>query len=206
MNSKAILVVACPRSGTGYASRVFRAIGYDVKHESWGKDGISSYYYADDMFIKKIEKCLRGRELVVFHQVRHPLKMISSYKARLKNIRDVVPDIPASDSDLQKAAKFWYYWNKKIEDRDWNIAMRYQVEKMTKNLRRIVSFVGEYKPSMLEQAKSVPTDVNTSKVSQPIRRKEYCHVHSWKEIRSSLGNNWTDLLMAMAERYGYGIR
>lgn len=43
-----ILVIAPPRSGTGYAAKCLQDIGFDVGHEKLGKDGISSWLWAVD--------------------------------------------------------------------------------------------------------------------------------------------------------------
>lgn len=45
-----ILVVAPPRSGTGYASKCLRSIGIDVGHERMGVNGISSWSWAVDCY------------------------------------------------------------------------------------------------------------------------------------------------------------
>lgn len=41
-----VLVLAHPRSGTGYTAACFRAAGWDVGHEKLGHDGIASWMWA----------------------------------------------------------------------------------------------------------------------------------------------------------------
>jgi len=43
-----ILVIAPPRSGTGYAARCLQDMGLDVGHERLGQNGISSWLWAVD--------------------------------------------------------------------------------------------------------------------------------------------------------------
>lgn len=45
-----ILVIAPPRSGTGYASKALKDIGFDVGHERLRKNGISSWLWAVDCY------------------------------------------------------------------------------------------------------------------------------------------------------------
>ena len=39
-----IVVTGCPRSGTLYTAKLLQAVGFDVRHEALGKDGIVSWY------------------------------------------------------------------------------------------------------------------------------------------------------------------
>lgn len=45
-----MLIIAPPRSGTGYAAKCMRDIGLDVGHERLKSDGISSWLWAVDCF------------------------------------------------------------------------------------------------------------------------------------------------------------
>ena len=38
-----VVVIGCPRSGTGFISQLLKEHGLDVGHEVWGKDGISDW-------------------------------------------------------------------------------------------------------------------------------------------------------------------
>jgi hypothetical protein len=43
-----LLITGHPRSGTGYLAKLFQRNGYDVGHETWGKDGCSNWQLAVD--------------------------------------------------------------------------------------------------------------------------------------------------------------
>jgi hypothetical protein len=43
-----LLITGHPRSGTGYLAALFQRNGYDVGHETWGKDGCSNWQLAVD--------------------------------------------------------------------------------------------------------------------------------------------------------------
>ena len=143
-----IVIIGCPRSGTLYTSKIFKASGLDVGHEKWGKDGIVSWFNTIEPLkcdytlstcrsnkIKKIDK----REYIILHQVRNPLKTIASMHS-ISNISwDYVYkelDISREKSCLYRCMQFWLMWNQKAEvhayftfrvenmDKEWPLIMR----------------------------------------------------------------------------------
>jgi len=70
ITGKGIFVCACARSGTKYIVEVLKRLGYDIGHERAGEDGSVGYHLA----VIRPEKCL--------HQVRHPIKQISSMRTQ----------------------------------------------------------------------------------------------------------------------------
>ena len=50
MKNGKILIIAPPRSGTGYASRCMVDVGFDVGHERLNENGISSWLWAVDCY------------------------------------------------------------------------------------------------------------------------------------------------------------
>jgi hypothetical protein len=123
MNKK--IIIACPRSGTTYISELFQLNNIDIKHECIGEDGISSWTLVgqDDESpwgpsFKYTMETFKDNQVEIYHQVRHPLDVISSMTT-LKNVsfKYVQKHIPIEneDSQLLKCMKFWYYWNIKAE-------------------------------------------------------------------------------------------
>ena len=83
METRRLLVIGAPHSGTRYMARVLRAAGVQVGHERVGREGsVSSYFVADDYWYGGKEHMGgRLRDFAfdhVWHQVRHPLAAISS--------------------------------------------------------------------------------------------------------------------------------
>ena len=63
-----VLITGCGRSGTSYMSSLMRKTGLDMPHEVMGRDGMVGWQQARDT---------SGFDIVL-HQVRHPLRAISS--------------------------------------------------------------------------------------------------------------------------------
>ncbi len=133
--NKYIGIVGTGRCGTMYACEYFKkAFGLDIGHEKYGQDGIASLYLGS---IK--HKCFfiahtlnQKTSPVILHQVRNPMEVISSLINRdiLKHIHDELPYINEDEDILIKSAKYYYYWNKRLEH-IYNIRLRYRVEDMT---------------------------------------------------------------------------
>ena len=122
---KKLLITGCARSGTGYIAKLLSFIGLEVGHERLKENGIVSWYNAEqpDYIYKNKETLMfssgfKNYDLTI-HQVRHPLKVISSMhvtnKTKWDYIMSVVPEIHPNDHVTIKCAKYWYYWNKKAE-------------------------------------------------------------------------------------------
>jgi len=79
-----IIIIGCGRSGTTHTSKKFQAFGYDVGHERLKKHGISSWYLVsdqDEIPIGPSFAQVAKFNIAVVHQVRHPLKAISSLQS-----------------------------------------------------------------------------------------------------------------------------
>src|SRR5687768_4502287 len=135
MERRKLLVTGCGRSGTLYASEVWKRQGLDVSHENplppngWmGKDGIASWYMAVDDPNPPFGPSGAGYEFdFVIHQVRHPLKVIASVaqfvlkdplsfdyierNAPQTRLRSPENLMPPKEQSLLRAARYWYYWN-----------------------------------------------------------------------------------------------
>jgi hypothetical protein len=135
MERRKLLVTGCGRSGTLYASEVWKTQGLDVRHENpeppngrMGKDGIASWYMAVNDPGPPFGPSSEGYEFdLIIHQVRYPLEVIASvaqFVLQDPYSRDYIernaPQTrlsleemalsPKAQSFLQ-AARYWYFWN-----------------------------------------------------------------------------------------------
>ena len=114
VTGKGIYIAGAVRSATKYIQKVLIELGYDIGHEKAGKDGSVGYHLA----VIQPENCL--------HQVRHPLKQISSIQALLNwGFIDSIIDIQAKT--LYGMMKVWYEWNKICES---FCVWRYRIEEL----------------------------------------------------------------------------
>jgi hypothetical protein len=131
---KRFVVAACPRSGTTYAATLFGALGVRCGHEDvfgpdqglgdmpveWnGYDGDSSWHAVPFLPLD---------DVVVLHQVRHPLEVIRSIagirflaRADLPNkatraVRRHAPEVFEPDTEAERAAIMWRIWNQRAEE------------------------------------------------------------------------------------------
>ncbi|NMC62385.1 MAG: hypothetical protein GYA55_04385 [SAR324 cluster bacterium] len=94
-----LLITGHPRSGTGYMAKLFSANGYDIGHESLGRNGISAWQFATPInhTIWAVDLHRKDFEFeTVIHVIREPLKCVSSvvcteqhsesYRARYVNL------------------------------------------------------------------------------------------------------------------------
>ena len=113
-----IIVTGCGRSGTYYMALALQALGFDVGHEEWGKDGQVGFHAAVDLRGAKkgkLWRLQRDPHDVVLHQVRHPLGTISSFQTAqdytwnfvCEHEKAINPKAPL----ILRCMQYWYYWN-----------------------------------------------------------------------------------------------
>ena len=81
-----LLITGCGRSGTLYATELWRALGLDIQHERpvppngvMGEDGVASWFLAVDDPEPPSGPSTQNYEFgITIHQVREPLKVIAS--------------------------------------------------------------------------------------------------------------------------------
>jgi len=120
-----ILISGTPRSGTHYSAAVFQAIGVKLKHEEVDEDGAVSWVHiVEDTFYVPERK--RTREIFdpgftrIIHQVRHPLKSISSMQTLRPCSWEYMGRHVAIDMDAPlpvRAMQAWIRWNSLIGER-----------------------------------------------------------------------------------------
>jgi hypothetical protein len=189
-----LLVVACGRSGTRYASKVLRAAGMDVGHERDGVHGRGDWRMAH---ASAGELASYG---VVLHQARHPLRVVESFHSASKVSWGVIlgadPRI-ASPSLLSRCVRYWVLWNEAAEAlAEWT----YRVEDMEEVVQRIALECG------VEVDLSGFGDVP---VTDHTRRGSRKHGHKipslgMDEVRGA-DPGMAERLEEMASRYGYDL-
>lgn len=114
-----IIITGCPRSGTGYASKLFQYNGYDVGHERLGADGISSWEIAsgdaNSIFGPSYTELVNKLgSFEMYHQVRNPIECISSMTSisekSFEYIKKYILHYTTS-SPIEVLMAFWIEWN-----------------------------------------------------------------------------------------------
>jgi hypothetical protein len=191
---KFLLITGCARSGTTYITEVLRHCGLNVLHEDNGEDGIVSWLMAARDFATPYGPAYYNfRFKHIFHQVREPLKSMSSFTTEAqqawKFVMKHTPQIKAKDPMIVKCAKYWYYWNKRAEAKaEWT----YRVEDMETALVEMGHRLGFYLDP--EAIKKVDTLINHRS-----RQVNY----TWDEVKGNLSPEMYQKLIDLARRYGY---
>lgn len=133
-NGKKIIITGCPRSGTKYISRVLQECGLDIGHDKvWGKDGISSWFYA-------------AREVpnnsVVVCQIRNPVNTIGSLQTIGSNaweFFDTHIHCGLDNELILRGMKAWLYWNRLAMEK---AIFTYRIEDIENQWGRICELIG----------------------------------------------------------------
>lgn len=202
-----IIVVGCGRSGTLYITKFWKVFDKKIGHEKYGRDGIASWYLLLPHVFKQFKEEIyfpRAKRFIFFHQVRHPLKVISSMYPRKWDVPQVtnIIRLKNTDSRLEQCMKYWYYWNRNV-DRKFKIKLRYRIEDIqTKDLiERLAHIVGVPHKGRKHLVRAIPTNTHTA-YKKTYRSKGYKHIFTWKELfaeNSYLAMNVYNL----ARKYGY---
>jgi hypothetical protein len=193
----ALLVTGCGRSGTTYMATFLEKSGYEILHERLGKEGVVSWPMSVDS-LSPWGPLSKQSFQHVFHQVKHPLPVLTSWMINLSNlnrdewvfIRRHVPEIKLSDSLIVHCAKYWYYWNLLAEKKaEW----RYRIEDLVDILPEFMQRSGlilDYK--VLEQ---IPSNCNTWLDTR--------YKLTWNDLKRELPRDLYQKIRDMAYRYGY---
>jgi hypothetical protein len=200
---KRFLVTGCPRSGTKYSSVLLSALGARCEHEQvfgieqalgqkpveWnGYDGEASFLAVPFLPLD---------DVVVLHQVRHPLEFIrsvvgirflSDHRAE-KPFPSVIgrnaPEVYEPSHEAERAALLWRIWNTRAES---HAAITYRLEdldvELVLRLARLIELdVSE--DQVAHALDSIPRDVN-ARARSPV---------PWANVASILGD--------LPAHYGY---
>jgi hypothetical protein len=177
-NNTGVCVVGCTRSGTQYISKILHNIGLNVGHEYQGPDGSVGYHLA----IIRPDNCL--------HQVRNPLKQISSNVAHGSwGFIDQVIDLP--NLGLLGCMQYWLMWNEICED---FCVWRYQIESLPEVWDEFLERIG-HRPCELPD---VPTDTNTQRKNGDFKQ------YTWQDLFAE-DKGLTEKIVKMAKKYGYDV-
>jgi len=181
MQSRKLLITGCGRSGTLYATELWRALDLDIRHERpvppngvMGDDGMASWFMAaDDPITPSGPSALDYKFDFTIHQVRHPLKVIASVAQFIIRegqrapdfIKRNIPEFILFDNEkllldekqqlILRAANYWYHWNLLTEKKaDYLV----QVENLDSTLPDLCNLVGvDYKPDI---TRKIPNNIN----------------------------------------------
>jgi len=208
-----IVVTGCGRSGTQYIAKVLKALGKHIGHERWYSQGIVSWYIVRGGYLDYFKQQTKDRKIIVLHQTRFPLHVISSFITRdgVRWLRQVLPDVKDSDTNLQICIKYWYYWNIWISQ-TFDIAFRYNVEDITndKTLYKFCNTIGVTLTSRrISKIKNISKDIHTGHKGDGRRmrtraRKQYDKRYSWKELDEA-DKELTLSVKELAESYNYDL-
>lgn len=130
-----LLITGCGRSGTHYTARLLQEMGLDVPHEHVGKDGAASWkHIVSGTFVyigknREAEIDSTGFDRIL-HQVRHPLKVISSMQTFSDSTWSYMAkfiELDLKAKPVKRAMQAWVRWNRLIEGKaQW----RFQIEQL----------------------------------------------------------------------------
>jgi hypothetical protein len=179
-----------------------------MEHESIGTDGCVSWLMA--VLAAEVPWGAARDGTVafehIFHQVRHPLAVISSAWSTegppsWEFICRHMPRIKATDSVEVRCAKYWIYWNRAAERQaEWT----YRVEDLEAAWPELCRRLGkELDPRHL---KTVSTSAN-SRITKPQSRgvKALERDFTWDNLRCILKPRLFAKLCRSARHYGYTV-
>lgn len=197
-DNKFLLITGCARSGTTYITEVLKQAGLRVAHEFLDQDGCVSWPMAVNSDYSPWGPPDNGIHFEhIFHQVRHPLLVISSvYTTEPKESWDFIckhiPEIHPKDDPVVKCAKYWYYWNLKAEEKaEWT----YQVEEIETVLSHMSKLLKI--PLSREILKRIPKTTN--------HRGAYVHKFTWADLDAMLPPDLLSKVQTLALKYGYSV-
>lgn len=140
---KKFVVTGCGRSGTLYMAKVLTALGWDVGHEGFMTDGISSWYIVEKTRAAKVLEMMHGLDCLYIHLVRNPLEVISSImRCELIKTREALDFFARTHPQyngvelIERCARYWVEWNKETSKR-FPIDLRLRVDDMPQCLEEL---------------------------------------------------------------------
>ena len=196
--TKLLLIVGCGRSGTTFMAQFLKASGLQVEHEAPGADGCVSWPMVVNMYNPFGWPADNVKFHHIFHQVRNPLDVITSFYINLPElnrhewgfIRSQIPEINPDDPLLVQCAKYWYYWNLKAE---YMAEWTYRIENLENVLPEFQSRLNVQFDQ--ENLHRIPNTINHW---TPID-----YTFTWEDLQSTLPRDLFTDIEAMAKRYGY---
>jgi len=126
---KDYLIIAHPRSGTGYMANLFKLNGFDIGHEVMGEHGTSNWQFAvkSDFYPFDVDGIKRQHVKFnnVIHVMREPLDAICSIaltEGRSELFR--AEYVPIIGNDFERAVMSYYGWNMLIKSQQPNVSLK----------------------------------------------------------------------------------
>lgn len=191
---KLLLITGCARSGTTYITAVLRHCGLDILHENAGRHGTVSWLMATrDYHTPYGPAYFNFHFKHIFHQVRNPLKAMSSFTTESPQAWQFVmkhtPQIKIDDPQIVKCAKYWYYWNQKADKKaEWT----YRVEDIENALEEMGNRMGIH---LDKEA--------IKKVEKTLFHRNRNVDYSWEDLKANLTPVLYKKVIGMARKYGY---
>lgn len=192
-----VLITGCGRSGTTYTSQILcQCTPLQVLHEKIGDQGTCSWYMAADPFHVFDSGNFYSQKIIfkhIFHQVRHPLKVITSAltlsASSWNYIRREIPEIKEKDSLTVMSAKYWYYWNLKAEEfAEW----RYRIEDI------------DFEIDRMAQLLEISVDkTKMQMISKKTNTRNHPPYYTWSELKALIPEQLYLDILEMAHQYGY---
>ncbi len=191
-----LLITGCARSGSGYIAKVLDQCGIEFGHEWIKKDGMSSWLFVADSGPQPWGTNLDSIEFKhIFHQVRHPLAVISSVfttesESTWNYVCAHIPEISQKDSRTVKSAKYWYYWNLKAEKKaEWTYRIE-DFENVFEEFSRRSGF-----SLNIDILQKIPKNMNT--------RGKHFFDFTWDLLKKELDPTLYENIRTLARHYGY---
>lgn len=191
-----LLITGCPRSGTRFTTEVLKKSGLRVNHEAMGPDGLVSCFFTVNDFWYPGGHIGRRDQFDfehVWHQIRHPLKVIASMSADhgmpgdFRHWQEKHTGIPGDyEPRILRWANFWRHW----------------VPLATKQAQwtyRIEDFDGVW--TEMRKRLEIEDEPDLSKISRAMGSKRPDSL-SWDDLEK-LDRHVAYQVRRLAEQYGY---
>jgi len=190
-----LLIVGCGRSGTRYTTKVLQRAGLDIGHEKPRQHGMVHWKSV------VVQGHLDAHD-VVWHQVREPLGVISSFhtvgESSWQFICKHEQRIGMDDPLLLRCMKYWHYWNQRCEE---VAAVTFRVENMAAILPNILRRMNiRVDGRVTEDAMRVPDNDHTRKRGH--RRSGMYSPITWADMES-VETALASSIRTQAKMYGY---
>ena len=201
---KRFLVTGCPRSGTRYTATLYKHLGVHIEHErvfgvgeAMGNRPVRWRLFEGDVSWLAVPS-LPLDDVVVMHQVRHPLEFVRSVvgfgflsdeRADLafpKVVRHNAPEVYVPSTQIERGATMWRVWNERAAP---HATITYRIEDLDAGLLLDLCRLIEL-PVSDEQAEfaieTLPKNINQRPRDESV---------SWEAIEPIVGK--------AAARFGY---
>lgn len=194
---KPLLVTGSERSGTLYMAKLLQAIGLNARHESAFNTVAHGPIEADAEVSWLAVPYLPLEDVVVVHQIRHPLSAISSsvFRESFAGLRSygrwaMTLDRKIRGTLLARSCKYWLRWNARAAA---HATVRWRIEDVkADDIARALHLAGRTvtRETVLKAMAHMPKNVNSE---GPVPQLE------WADLAPPLRRR----IRARARSYGY---